>query len=388
MNSAGGGPPVIVIGAGIVGAATAAFLTQAGVAVRLFEAVAPSSGATGAADGAVSVASKRPGLMMAFARAGLEFYRDMARRGLIKTEFQARPSFLVASTLSEAEVLSRHAQALTEAGVPLIWHEAGAVRQRIAGLAHDTIAMLEACEEGHAVGFRVVDRLLALSGLRVERGVQVDGILRDGPGGVVTGVMVEGQVIPASAVVVAAGSGSAKLLGFDAVARPRKGQQIVTERAAGPMLPGSIISASYLLSKQAQAGQADPRGYGIVIDQQPSGQFLIGSTREEGKSDCDNDLQAVAHMARSAAHVLPELSKLRVIRCFAGVRAAMADGLPVIGQTPDAENLFVATGFEGDGICLGPLTGHIMAGLVRGIPSPFDLTPFSPARLFENEAAA
>jgi len=55
-------PPssVIIIGSGIVGAATAYFLNARGVAVRLLDASAPAAEATGAADGAVSVASKRP----------------------------------------------------------------------------------------------------------------------------------------------------------------------------------------------------------------------------------------------------------------------------------------------------------------------------------------
>ncbi len=66
-------PPssVIIIGSGMVGAATAYFLNARGVAVRLLDASAPAAEATGAADGAVSVASKRPGPMMTAALARL-----------------------------------------------------------------------------------------------------------------------------------------------------------------------------------------------------------------------------------------------------------------------------------------------------------------------------
>ncbi|MCA1968238.1 MAG: FAD-binding oxidoreductase, partial [Rhizobium sp.] len=69
-------PPssAIVIGSGIVGAATAYFLARRGIAVRLIDASAPAAEATGAADGAVSVASKRPGPMMAAALKGVALY--------------------------------------------------------------------------------------------------------------------------------------------------------------------------------------------------------------------------------------------------------------------------------------------------------------------------
>jgi len=40
----------------------------------------------------------------------------------------------------------------------------------------------------------------------------------------------------------------------------------------------------------------------------------------------------------------------------------------------------VATGFEGDGICLGPLVGREIARLVAGETTELDLTPFAPGR--------
>lgn len=390
MASSDPSDPVIVIGAGIVGTSAAAFLTQAGLPVRLIEAKAPASGATGAADGAVSVASKRPGVMMGFARQGMDFYRHMTESGVFSGIFQERPTLLVASSAPEAEVLERHAAALRNEGVQLDWLDRAAVQEQLPALAKSTMAVLKVQGEGHATGFRVVDRLITTANLRVERNSHVQQILRDPASGRANGVLIAGQRHAASAVIVAAGAGAADLLGLPGMAIARRGQQLVTERAPHltAMLPGSIISASYLLSKGAQAGTIDPRGYGIVIDPQDSGQFLIGSTREEGQTSPDTDLAAIAHMAQAAAGIFPALADLRVIRCFAGIRTAITDGLPVIGAMPGAENLFVATGFEGDGICLGPLTGHIVAGLVQGLPSQVDLFPFDPARFSHLRAAA
>jgi glycine/D-amino acid oxidase-like deaminating enzyme len=381
--------PVVVVGAGIVGAATTYFLTRSGVSARLVDASAPAAGATGAADGAVSVGSKRPGPMMDMARAGLALYRELAEEGLFRGAFQSRPTFLVAKSQSEADVLSVHREALTAAGSSVHWLDRAAIRKRVPALSADIVGVLEVENEGHAVGYDIVSRLIRASGLVVERLANVSGLELDRSVGRVSGVRVGDQVIAASAVVVAAGGGAGALVDLPGVSRPRRGQQLVTERAPAlnASLPGSILSASYLLSKKTDVGPSTSRGYGVVIDPLRTGQFLIGSTREEGQTSAENDIEAVAHLAATAREVMPALGDLRVIRCFAGVRTAMRDGLPMVGRISGIDNLYVAAGFEGDGICLGPLTGRIVANLVQGHDAGFDISPFDPARFSKERIA-
>ncbi|MFZ1681898.1 MAG: FAD-dependent oxidoreductase, partial [Rhizobiaceae bacterium] len=52
---------VVVVGAGIVGASIAHHLARRGLAVTVIDRIGPAAAASGASDGAVSVASKRPG---------------------------------------------------------------------------------------------------------------------------------------------------------------------------------------------------------------------------------------------------------------------------------------------------------------------------------------
>ncbi|MDX0799583.1 FAD-dependent oxidoreductase [Sinorhizobium medicae] len=383
-------PPVIVIGAGIVGTATAAFLAMAGTPVRLLDASAPASGATGAADGAVSVASKRPGPMMTMARAGAALYRELAGQGLFQGLFHKRPTFLVAASDAEADVLSDHSKALGEVGAPVRWLTRDGAADRLPSLTRKVVAVLEVEDEGHAIGYSIVSRLISAARLKVERYCPVASLEYEGRSGRVSGVRVGGAVIEAPAVVVAAGGGAGRLIGLPDVSRPRRGQQLVTERAPGlnAALPGSLLSCSYLLSKKHEGEKADARGYGVVIDPLETGQFLIGSTREEGRTIPENDIEAVAHLAASAQEMVPALGQLRILRCFAGIRTATCDGLPMIGRMPGTENLFVAAGFEGDGICLGPLTGRIMADLVRGEEPEMDVSPFDPGRFATGSIAA
>lgn len=380
-----------MIGAGIVGISTAYFLTRAGWQVRIVEAVAPADGATGAADGAVSVGSKRPGPMMALAQAGLATYRALAAEGVLDSEFRTRPTFLTATTDAERAVLDRHAAALTTAGAEAVLLTGAALRVRLPGIR--AVAALEVRNEGHAVGFQVVHRLMTAAGLVVERGARVAALepTREGSAAL---RLADGTVVAADAVIVAAGAGSAELLGLPGLFSPRKGQQIVTERAPGlnAALPGSVIASTYLLSKGSQKTapgvSVDARGYGTVIDPLATGQFLIGSTREPRDDRGATDVAAVGEMARAAVALMPGLARLRLLRTFAGVRSATPDGLPLIGRMPGAENLFVATGFEGDGICLGPVTGRIVSDLVRGETPQTDIAAYDPGRFVAERRAA
>ena len=381
---------VAVVGAGIVGVSAAFFLARAGVDVRLLEARAPAAAATGAADGAVSVASKRPGAMMNAALAGLALYRDLAAEGVLDGGFLTRSTYLVAVGATEAAVLDGHAEALASAGVDVVRHPANALARLAPALSPEAEGAIEVRGEGHAIGYDVVRRLIRHAGLTVERSVAVRGLAR-GSDGRLLGLDTDRGRIEADAVVIAAGGGSAELLGLDGVLRPRRGQLLVTERA--PMLnralPGAIMSARYLLSKaSAKGAPVSPRGYGLVIDPLRTGQFLVGGTRENDEARPIADVEAIGHILADAVAMVPGLAKLRLLRAFAGLRTAVVDGLPLVGRAPGGDGLFVATGFEGDGICLGPVMGRAIAHALLGRPVDLDLSPFDPGRFLAGRAAA
>lgn len=373
----------IIVGAGIVGASAAYFLTELGVKVRLLEAKAPAAQATGAADGAVSVASKRPGPMMSAALAGIELYRQLARDGLFADVYKARSSFIVAASDVECALLETHALALASVGVGIERLSGERLRQRYRALSPHARMAIEVQNEGHAIGYKIVHRLLTAAGVIVERVATVDRLLV-GHDGAVRGVATEKDEVLADAVIIAAGNGSARLLGLDGVLRPRKGQLLVTERAAAlnASMPGAIMSGRYLLSKGSQAGEgvSQSRGFGLVIDPLETGQFLIGGTREDSDAAHTNDLAAVSRILADAVSLVPGLANVRLLRAFAGVRAAVVDGLPLVGALPALRNAYLATGFEGDGICLGPIAGRAIARLACAKHPAFDMAAFDPGR--------
>ncbi|MHB1103539.1 MAG: NAD(P)/FAD-dependent oxidoreductase [Devosia sp.] len=380
---------MIIVGAGIVGMSAAYFLSQAGWHVTVLDAEAPAAGATGAADGAVSVASKKAGPLMTLAVAGADLYRRLSKQGVLTDEFVSRPTFVVATEKHELPLLERHAAQLREAGVSLRDLGKQDLDQVLGAVAPGAMAAIEVQGDGHAIGYKVVERFRRIGSFIVKRNSAVGGLWYRA--GRVVGVETQHGHEPADAVLIAAGRGSASFLGAKDVIRPRKGQLIITERGEGrmPLFPGPLMSCRYLLSKGIQpgAGESRSRSFGLVIDPLQTGQFLIGGTREDSADGGSTDVEAVRKLLSEAVSLAPALASLRVLRVFAGIRAATRDGLPIVGLLAAHDNVWIATGFEGDGICLGPLIGQVCQQLICGEPLDVDISALSPKRFPEAIAA-
>jgi D-amino-acid dehydrogenase len=65
---------------------------------------------------------------------------------------------------------------------------------------------------------------------------------------------------------------------------------------------------------------------------------------------------------------------------WCGLRPCSPDGLPYVGRSGRYANLAVAAGHAMMGLSLGPITGRIIAEILAGEKSPFDLAQLSPDR--------
>lgn len=369
---------IVVIGCGIVGAAAAYFLARHGHCVDALDATLPAAGASGASDGAVSVATKRPGAMMELGQRGLALYRELSARGPLADLFHPRPTLLVGRSEQDAALLAAQGADLAAAGQAVEMLDRGALRLVEPMLGAAATSGLLVHDEGHAVGYEVTARLFAASGARLHRHRPALALATQGD--VVTGVVTATGMMPADRVVLAAGLGSADLLGLGPVLIPRKGQIAVTDRLrpSGPALAAHLMSADYIAAKRGGAGTGS--AVSLVIDPLVTGQFLIGGTRENEQSRRDTAAQVIAEMLRQAVALVPAVAQCRLLRSFAGVRTATVDGLPLVGRHPTLAGLIIATGFEGDGVCLGPMIGRAVAGLIAGEELPVVFAALSPAR--------
>jgi glycine/D-amino acid oxidase-like deaminating enzyme len=65
-----------------------------------------------------------------------------------------------------------------------------------------------------------------------------------------------------------------------------------------------------------------------------------------------------------ASSLVPALRDAQVTEAWAGLRPGSPDGLPVLGQVPGRENIFIAAGHFRNGVLLAPITGKAMTALI------------------------
>ncbi len=98
-----------------------------------------------------------------------------------------------------------------------------------------------------------------------------------------------------------------------------------------------------------------------------------------------DDLDVAA--AIDAVNAATTLEIRSVQRAWAGLRAAVRDDTPVIGEAPDAPGFFWLAALSGYGIQSAPAAGRLAAALVTGHPEcagqlGFELAAVAPERLF------
>jgi glycine/D-amino acid oxidase-like deaminating enzyme len=192
------------------------------------------------------------------------------------------------------------------------------------------------------------------------------------------GVRIAGRALGADAVVLAAGPWSAELArgaGLELPLEPRKGQLV---RLRGAMeVRHKVFDSAYLA---AVAAPEPGLQVSTVIETTADRDVLVGSSRERRGFDTTVDPAVTQAMLARAAGLMPAVAGLEVVDAWAGLRPWLPDGLPALGPSRELPGLWVATGHEGAGVGLGPISGELLASALCGERPALDLTPFDPDR--------
>jgi glycine/D-amino acid oxidase-like deaminating enzyme len=184
----------------------------------------------------------------------------------------------------------------------------------------------------------------------------------------------DGSLWSAGALVNAAGVDAPQLTPGLPV-QARKGHLAITDRAPG-FIAHQIVELGYL--KNAHSRTADSVAFNVCP--RPTGQVLVGSSRQFGVTSAAVDRPILEAMLNRALSYMPELANLSAIRCWAGFRAATPDNLPLIGPHPSIEGVWVAAGHEGLGITTSLGTAHLLTSLIAGSACEIPAGPYLPAR--------
>lgn len=380
---------VIVVGAGIVGAACAHALARAGLSVTILEALAPAAGTSGQGEGNLLVSDKGPGPELTLARYSLQLWDGLTDQlgervpaVIADIEYERKGGLVVATTADGAAPLVRFAGSQRDAGVdarPIDRDQALALEPE---LNPEVTAGVYYPEDAQVQPVIATEALLAAARsyrARVHHGTRVVGGIRGRDGrlvGVRTG---RGDDHRAGQVVLACGPWSAEVadrLGSWLPVRPRRGVLLVTTR-----MPHRIFHKVYDADYVGAVGSDDQAlQTSSVIESTAAGTVLVGSSRRQSGFDSGLDLAAMAEIAAKAVRIFPFLASASVMRSYGGFRPFMPDHLPAIGPDPRLPGLWHATGHEGAGIGLSLGTAELITDLIMERPPRIDPAPFDPGR--------
>lgn len=178
----------------------------------------------------------------------------------------------------------------------------------------------------------------------------------------------DGERIDAATTVLAAGAWSAHVQGVPDGARPPvrpvKGQTLRL-RTESPVLDRVV--------------RGSVKGHPIYVVPRASGEVVVGASTEEAGFDVRPRAGAVYELLRDAQALVPELGEAVLVDVSTGLRPGSRDNAPLIGRAP-VEGLVVATGHYRNGVLLTPVTADAVAALVTTGVAPDMVAPFSPLR--------
>lgn len=372
---------VVVVGAGVVGAACAYYASRSGLSVAVVDRGPVAGGTTGAGEGNLLVSDKVPGPELELALLSASLYAAVGGTCLRhRVRAEGRPGRGGVRGLADRPGRDRRFYQ-RGAGVEAYHVTSDRLRDVEPHLAPGLAGGCHYPQDAQvqpALAAAELLRAAGRAGARLRLGEEVVGILRDREGAV-RGVRTARDELRAPVVVNAAGTWGgelAALAGVGLPVLPRRGFVLVTEPLPR-LIRHKVYAAEYVadVSSGSAALQTSP-----VVEGTPAGPVLIGASRERVGFDRTLSVPVIARLAAQAAALFPVLADVRVLRAYHGFRPYLPDHLPAIGPDPRVPGLFHACGHEGAGIGLAPATGLLIAEALAGQQPVLDLGPFAPDR--------
>ncbi|MDR2998928.1 MAG: glycine oxidase ThiO [Microbacterium sp.] len=349
---------IAVIGAGIIGLATAAELDRRGHDVIVFDPE-PANGASRAAAGMLAAAAEAAwgqGGLLPLARTSAALYPAFV--AVLEAAVGRELGYGTTGTLTVGVDAADRA-ALFELGemqaahaVPVQRLTGTAARELEPALGPAVTSAVLAGDDHSIDPRRVTDALREVLGDRV-REEQVVGILRRE--GRVTGIrLASGEDLRADVVVAAAGLGAAGIDGLPGLPlRPVWGD-ILRLRVPAALRP--LLTRTVRALARGRAVYVVPRDDGTVV--------LGASVREGGVAGVQAG--SVLALLRDAETVLPGISECEIVEMLARPRPGTPDALPLLGRPEPG--LVISTGYDRHGVLLTPLAATLGADLAEGLP--------------------
>jgi len=359
---------VVIIGGGAAGCAVAYYLGQAGIKATLIEREGIGMQASGYSAGGVNplhgLAAPMQPLAMASFKLHLALWEELQQTTGRDCQGCLIATVKVAFDEADVPALQEELDVFTATpGFSAHWLDCAALRQLEPRLTPGVMRSVYLYGNG-VVDSHLFTVLLAeaaqRSGATIRAGT-VRGLQQSH--GRVTGVVLEDGALACDTVVLAMGpwaQDAEAWLGLAIPVRPLKGE-ILRMELQGPGLAHDFASPDVSLFSRGN-------------------QVWCGATQEWCGFDKTPSAAARRALLSGAIKLLPAMASATLVQHTACLRPVTSDWLPIIGQAPGWENVYLATGGEKKGILLSPAIGKAIADLITTGSTPLDITPCTPQR--------
>ena len=382
---------VLVIGAGIIGAATAYYLTQSKKRVLIVDVQAPMSGTTSQAASVL-----------------IRHRADAQRQAMMDETFSCIQAFEASEPFSTgymqtgclhiggSDVANQKAQDVhamaSRYGRNANLLDAEAVMKKAPWITVPKAAL--SCfdqEDGYVDAYSLGNAFLKRAlqgGAELWQGTGVEQILVDGSGGAKGVRLSDGREIQASALVLASGPWSTALsadLGIMLPMAPVRSQYWLARSAALKVDRGSAIAVI-----PDAAAYTRPDGNDILfgyrdrsaVSKSPQDLPLdLHAYRFEQSDACTEPYGDLEEAFAAVSPYVPGLSEAGIAHYMAGVSSYTYDGQYILGGLKSIKNLFIGTGCSGAGIAMSAGFGRVLSELACGTKPFIDIAPYAPDRM-------
>lgn len=361
---------VIVVGAGVIGAAVAYAFARAGASVQICGPVGGPGDASWASAGMLAPAAElleapdtQPALADALSAgppAWSDWFDDLATHTPEGLDHQACGALYLPDASETSLDLDRCMERVRAAGLSARWVSGAALQTLQPGLGAE------------------IDRAVWLAGDgQVDNRALVPALLR--------GAIAAGAEHIANVRLRAVRPGPELTLDGPSAAFQVSGPLVILATGAAP-IPGLNLSRAFVPVKgQAMAVRApktEPRtllrSRRAYLARKASGRVVVGASVEPGRYDLAWDSGVLDQLREHAARIYPSLQSGEVIERWAGVRPGVIDGRPLIGPT-DLDGVWFAGGHFRHGVLLAAWTAKRLVSAYESGFGP-ELRAFDPRR--------
>ena len=367
-------PEVVVIGAGVIGAACAFELATSGARVTVFEARHVGRGASQASAGVLApyIEGHEEGPLRQLGRRSLDMYDAFTQRlleasGLI-VQYTRGGTLEIALEPDHADNLKQSATTLNADGVAAHWLDAAELGHVEPLAASGAIGALLIEMHGFVGVPEFTDALAAAAmraGARFALEARVLSVSSAANGRLV--VNTESGPTVADRVVLAAGSWAGQI----------RIEGLKTPLGVKPVR-GQLL---HLAWQTAQPLRHVLWGTDCYIVPWLNGRVLVGATVEDAGFDERATAAGVRDLLEAGCALVPHLWQASFEEVRVGLRPGSPDGLPLIGESQVLPGLIYATGHYRNGVLLTPLTAALVSALVQGDASDPALSVTTPTRI-------